>query len=95
MSRRAYVNLAIFESLIQVLVDGFIGDLADEGEIRDSDLLLLCRFEGRLSDLRLSARGSWLCGSGILLSSGTFGYGLRDTVSELAQRDDAAGNRSP
>lgn len=75
--RRAYVDLTILESLLQVVVDGLVGNLADEGEIRDSDLLLLCRLEGGLLDLGLSTGTAGLRGGGILLSSSAFGYGLR------------------
>jgi hypothetical protein len=74
--QRAYINLAILKSLLQVVVDGLVGDLADKGEIRDSDFLLLCRLEGGLSDLRLPAGSPGLRGGGILLSSSSFGDGL-------------------
>jgi hypothetical protein len=76
-SQRAYIDLAILESLFQVIVDCFVGDLADKGEIRDSNFLLLGRLEGRLLDLGLSAGSPGLRGGGILLSSSSFGDGLR------------------
>jgi len=75
-SQGAYIDFAILESLLQVVVDGLVGNLADKGEIRNSDFLLLCRLEGRLLDLRLPSTGSGLCGGGILLSSSSLGDGL-------------------
>jgi hypothetical protein len=55
-----HVNLAILESLLQVLVDCLVGDLAEQGEIRDSDFLLL----GGLEDSFRSELGLWLRSSG-------------------------------
>jgi hypothetical protein len=85
MRRRAgaswstHVYLAILESLLQVLVDGFVGDLADQREIRDSDLLLLGRLEDSFRcELGLRLRGSGT--SGILLAPGALRYRLYDHV---------------
>ena len=36
-----YVYLGILKTLLQIVVDGFIGDFAEQSEIRDADLLLL------------------------------------------------------
>ena len=47
------VNFGILESLFQVVIDGLVGDLADERQIRDPDLLLLGAFELGFFDLRL------------------------------------------
>jgi hypothetical protein len=47
------VDLAMLEALLQVVVDGLVGDLAQQREVRDSDLLLLGDFEGGFLDLRL------------------------------------------
>lgn len=72
----AYVNLPILETLLQVLVDGFIADLADERQVRNSDLLLLCRLEYGLLDLVFSLV---LCLSGLFglrFAPGAFGDGL-------------------
>lgn len=38
----------------QVVVNGFVGDLAEQGEVRDTDLLLLGALEGGLLDLRFA-----------------------------------------
>ena len=74
------VYLGILESFLQVIVDGFVGDFADEGEIRYSDLLLLRRLVGCFSNLRLraasAAAGLWLCLSGIFLAAGSLGDSL-------------------
>jgi hypothetical protein len=53
-----YIDLAILEALLQVVVDGLVGDFANQREVRDSDLLLLCRLEDGLC-----------CELGLLLSS--------------------------
>lgn len=74
--QRAYIDLAILESLLQIVVDSLVGDLANKGEIRDSNFLLLGRLEGCLLNLRLSAGGSGLRGGSILLSSSSFSDGL-------------------
>lgn len=79
----AYVDLAILEALLQVVIDGLVGNLADQSKIRHSDLLLLGRLECRLLDLGLAA--GRLCGSRVLLSSRAFGYGLQTQVSGWAQ----------
>lgn len=48
-----HVYLAIFESLLQIVVYGLIGDLADQGKIRYTDFLLLGGLEdGFLCELR-------------------------------------------
>lgn len=47
-SGSTHVYLAIFESLLQVLVDGLIRNLADQGEIRYTDFLLLGGLEDGL-----------------------------------------------
>lgn len=39
------VDLGILEALFQIVVDGLVGDLADEREVRDADFLLLRAFE--------------------------------------------------
>lgn len=51
------VDFAILETFLQVLVDSLIGDLAQQGEIRDTDFLLLSDLKGRLLDLRLAVAG--------------------------------------
>jgi hypothetical protein len=45
------VYLGILEALFQVVVNGLVGDLADEREIRHSHLLLLRRLEYGAFDL--------------------------------------------
>lgn len=61
------VNLSIRKSLLQVLVDSLIRNLANQGKIRHADFLLLCAFEDSLADLTLRAacRG----GRGILVAT--------------------------
>jgi hypothetical protein len=51
-----YVDFGILESLLQVVVDGFVRYLANQREIRDSNLLLLRALEdGLLRELRFLA----------------------------------------
>lgn len=47
-SGSTHVYLAILEPLLQVVVDGLIGDLADQCQVRHTDLLLLGRLEDGL-----------------------------------------------
>jgi len=49
-----YINLAMLETELQVLVDSFVGDLAKQGKVGDTDLLLLGGLEGGLLDLGLA-----------------------------------------
>ena len=44
----------MLETELQVIIDGFIGDLAQQREVRDTNLLLLGTFKGGLLDLRLA-----------------------------------------
>lgn len=48
------IDFAMLESLFQVLVDGFVGDLAEQCQIGYTDFFLLRYLECRLLDLRLS-----------------------------------------
>lgn len=52
-----YVYLAILETLLQIIVDRFIRYFADEGQIGDTDFLLLCRVECSLLDIGLVTAG--------------------------------------
>jgi hypothetical protein len=63
------VDLGAFEALLEVLVDGFVGDLAQECQIRDTDLLFLGRLEGRL----LGSPTAAASGCGSALSALVFG----------------------
>lgn len=54
----AYVDLVMFKAEFEILIDGLIGDFAEEGKIRDTNLLLLCAFEDGLLDLRLARLSS-------------------------------------
>ena len=77
-----YINLAILEALLQVVVDGLIGDFADQRKVRDTDLLLLGRLEDGLCrelGLLLSPAGGG--GSGVLLAPCALGYGLLVALS--------------
>lgn len=51
-----YVYFCILKSFLQILVDSFIRDLADQSKIRYSYFLLLCRIESSLLDIRLPGR---------------------------------------
>ena len=72
------VYLGILESLLEVVIYGFVGDLADQSEIRDSDLLLLCRLVGCFPDLGLptASAGLWLRLGSIFFATGSLGYSL-------------------
>lgn len=50
----AYVDLVMFEAEFEVVIDGLVGDFAEEGKIRDTNLLLLCAFKDGLLDLGLA-----------------------------------------
>jgi hypothetical protein len=54
---RTYVYLAILETLLQVIVDRFVRYFADEGQIGDTNFLLLCRVECSLLDVGLATAG--------------------------------------
>lgn len=42
------VDLPSFESLLQVVVDGLVGNLAEQRQVRDTDFLLFGCLEGGL-----------------------------------------------
>ena len=63
------VDFGIFESLFQIVVYGFIRDLADQREVRDPDLFLLGAFELGFLDLGLSAAGGDLRCALVLLAA--------------------------
>jgi hypothetical protein len=46
------INLGAFESLLQVLIDGLVGDLTQQSQIGDTNLLLLSCLKGGLLGLR-------------------------------------------
>ena len=50
------INLPSLKALFQVLVNRFIGDFAEQRQIRDSDFLLLGYLKSRFLDLSLAAR---------------------------------------
>lgn len=50
-----HVYFGILKTFLQILVDSFIGYLADQGEIRDSHFLLFSTFEYRFPDLWLAS----------------------------------------
>jgi hypothetical protein len=73
-----YVDFAILEAFLEIVVDGLVGDLADQREIRDTDFLLLGRLEdGLLCEVgtRLSPAGC-LGSSAVLLAPGALCYCL-------------------
>jgi hypothetical protein len=51
----AHVDLSILESLLQIVIDGFIRDLTDQSKIRNPHFLLLCGIESGLLNIRLAA----------------------------------------
>lgn len=48
-----YVDLAVFETEFQVIVDGLVGDFAEQGKVGNTDLLFLRGLEYGLLHLRL------------------------------------------
>lgn len=65
-SGATHVYLAILKALLQVLVDGLVGDLADQRQVGDADLLLL----GRLEDGLCCELGLGSCPGGGLAAYG-------------------------
>lgn len=49
-----YIYLAMLKSQFQVIVDRLVGDLAEESQVGDTNLLLLGGFKGGLLDLALA-----------------------------------------
>ena len=49
-----YVNFRVFEALLEIVVNSFIGDFAQECEVRYSHLFLLGALKDRFLDLGLS-----------------------------------------
>jgi hypothetical protein len=73
------VDLPGFEAHLQVIVDGLVRNFVDEGEIGNSDLLLLRSVKRRLLDISLARVGSWtacLCLAGIVIALGPPTYTL-------------------
>ena len=52
----SYIDLIIVKAEFQVFVDSFVRNLAQQGQIRNANLLLLGAFKGGLLDLGLPAR---------------------------------------
>lgn len=79
----AYVYFAIFKSLLQILIDSLIRNLADQREVRNANLPLLAGFEHGFAHLGLcssaaAAGTAWLRGASRLFrTSGALGDGLR------------------
>lgn len=53
-----YIDLPRIEAELQVVVDGLVGDFAQQREVGDTDLFLLCTLKGGLLDLGLSPTSS-------------------------------------
>ena len=62
----AYVDLGIFETLFEVVIDGLIGNLAQQCQIRHAHLLLLGTFKDSFLDLLLSGTVGGRRGGGIV-----------------------------
>lgn len=56
--RMTYIDLPRIEAELQVVVDGLVGDFAQQRQVRDTDFLLLCALEGGLLDLGLPPTSS-------------------------------------
>ncbi len=52
--RQTHIYFSIFKALLEVIVDCFICNLADQGKIRDADLPLLSAFEDCFFNFRLT-----------------------------------------
>lgn len=80
-----HVDFAILEALLQIVVDGLVGNLADQREIRDTDFLLLGRLkDGLLCELRLGLPTAGGLGpSGILLAPCALCYCLCASCQRL------------
>lgn len=50
----AYIDLAMFEAQFQIVVDRVVRDFAEQGKVRNTDLLFLRRLEHGLLHLRLA-----------------------------------------
>lgn len=48
----AHVNLIMLEPEFQIVIDGFVGYLAQQRQVRNTNLLLLGALKGRFLDLR-------------------------------------------
>lgn len=75
------VNLRILETFLQIVVYGFVGDLADEREIRYTNFLLFrCLKHGALNGAFILPAGGG--GFGILLATRSLGDGLDFVVCQ-------------
>jgi len=54
----------MFEPKLQIIVNGLVGDLAEQRKVRHSDLLFLRSLEDSLLDLRLSSCSSTITNVG-------------------------------
>jgi hypothetical protein len=70
-----HIYFRILEPFLQVLVDGFVGHLADQGKIRDTDFLLLGGLKDGLCG-KSTPRGL-LGAAGILLAPRALAHSLR------------------
>jgi hypothetical protein len=61
------INFVALESLLQILVDGFVGDFAQQSQIGNTNLLLLGCLKGGLLRLRASACAVRGCAGALVL----------------------------
>lgn len=80
-----HIYLRILESLLQVLIDRLVGDLADKRQIRHADLfLLVCLVERLLDRSASAATAAASTSSAILLSAGPAAYcGLHESLISI------------
>lgn len=87
-----YIDLCIFESLLQIVVDGLVGNFADQRKIRNPDFLLLGRVEGSLPDIGLGTaicRGAASTRVGGFVPLGPFTDALEPKTCQLPTRSES------
>lgn len=88
---QTHVDLSILETDLQVLIDCLIRNLADQGKIRNSDLLLSCRIECRLPNIWLASAGLCRTTRGLSISGGLVALGSSTNSLQVHKGQDKAG----